>query len=450
VHTKDFDIKRLKYLNFHWFWGLWYSTKQQPGNIGSEVEALIRDENKLNQIITNQLIINQQNVVLRFFYRLFNINNYAFHTYLLEAYNGYKQRQESRQENILAMNREDNERSSTAEMSAKMPSPLFDITTPWSFSGIYNYFTSPSKNSSEPNAENTAVINEELPSKEEQAKDEFFLITFAMQPHLKVLGIHSNIGDKVTLSHYKSTCRAQWLKSHPDKPTGSNDLFCRVNNAIESIKNLLNPETSVTFQSYFDDLRRRVDERNAAIDKLAQDMAQDRAEQEQYRAEQKQYRAKQSQDFDELQKQIDQLKADYLAKQKAQAEQKNHNSAAQQTEPQTKNAPIVEQQASTKLFELIPQGAVVIIPSWLNIKAATWFEMRLHQRLLKAFITNITTPSNQALDISSSALVVWIGNGTAHQKSMTPQAKLLNNGFFTETEGQESEGNSPFYAAIGK
>ena len=42
MNPVEFEINRLKHLNYHWLWGLWHSNAEQPGNIGSEVEKLLQ------------------------------------------------------------------------------------------------------------------------------------------------------------------------------------------------------------------------------------------------------------------------------------------------------------------------------------------------------------------------------------------------------------------------
>jgi hypothetical protein len=85
------DATTLKHLNYHWLWGLRSNEIPQPVNLSSSVEALLGNKHLLTDRIRSQQTLNQHHAVFRFFYWLFNVNNYTYHAYLLAACKAHQQ-----------------------------------------------------------------------------------------------------------------------------------------------------------------------------------------------------------------------------------------------------------------------------------------------------------------------------------------------------------------------
>ena len=278
-----FDEVSLTHLNYHWFWGLRYSKTPQSVNLGADVGKLMKDESKLADIINSQanLYINH-NAMARFFYWLFNINNYSYHAYLLAACKGHQ--------NYL---------SRSLEKGASMTTPYnigWGILASGMVAGlgyagrrIYRFLTdaaetNPTKEASDDVSSSSLVRLLEAASKTKReatthlADVEAVIVTAPMLAHLKVLGIDLNPGDTLKLSVFKSTCRARYLSAHPDKG-GTTEEFRRAREAAESLITIMSSrDHSRNMHPFEDDPDKYWADFNASMDEVWANLAKAKAD----------------------------------------------------------------------------------------------------------------------------------------------------------------------------
>ena len=269
-----FDAVSLTHLDYHWFWGLRYSKTPNPVNLGADVGKLMKDESKLADIINSQAnLYIDHNATLRFFYWLFNINNYTYHAYLLAACKGHQ--------NYL---------NRSFEKGTSMTTPYnigWGILASGMVAGlgyagrrIYRFLTdaaeaSPTKKATDNVPSNALVKLQEATSAAkreatpEHADVEAVIVTAPMLPHLEVLGINLSPGDSLKLSDFKSTCRARYLAVHPDKPGGTTEEFRRVREAAESLITIMSSrDHSRKIHSFKDDPDKYWADFNACMDEI--------------------------------------------------------------------------------------------------------------------------------------------------------------------------------------
>ena len=233
----ELDTVSLPHLHYHWLWGLQYSPKVPSENLGTEVQKLLNDEARLTDLIKNQTnFYLKHNTAVHFFYWLFNINNSTYHAYLLAACKGHQ--------NYLYRALEKD--------SSMIPTPFqiiwgatLTLSIGYAAKQIHRLLTFVTKKPTETTSENTSSkalvkLHETIPTTQQQAipqnsNAEAVNVTESMQPHLAVLGINLNPGDLLYLSLFKSTCKTLYLASHPDKPGGSKEKFCRIRDAVDAL-----------------------------------------------------------------------------------------------------------------------------------------------------------------------------------------------------------------------
>ena len=253
------DSTTLPHFDYHWFWGLRYSKAPQRVNFGVEVVALLNDEVKLAELIARQTkLYHEHNAVERYFYWLFNINNYTYQSYVLAACKGYQ--------NYLAH---------TLEKEGSMPttnkSRWEALTSALTHANekIKRFFSPQTsaafmkKADDEADDEvsaNALVTRQEPSAAAAEASAampisqdvEAVMVTAAMQPHLAVLGINLQLGDSLKLADFKSSCKAQFLATHPDKG-GSDEAFRSMKEAAEALRKIISSRGSSTELPAYED-----------------------------------------------------------------------------------------------------------------------------------------------------------------------------------------------------
>ena len=275
------DSTTLTHFDYHWFWGLRYSKAPQRVNFGIEVVALLSNEVKLAEVIARQTkLYHEHNAVERYFYWLFNINNYTYQSYVLAACKGYQ--------NYL---------DHTLEKEDTMPTtnklPLDRLASFLAPAGrmIQRLWPKTSvafaKKADDEVSANALVRRQEPSSAAAEAssaaamsisKDvEVVIVTAAMQPHLAVLGINLQLGDSLKLADFKSSCRARYLAAHPDKG-GSDEAFRRVSEAAEALRKIISSQANpADLPSQEDNLAEFWAEFNASMAEVWASLAMDKA-----------------------------------------------------------------------------------------------------------------------------------------------------------------------------
>ena len=300
------DETTLTHLTYHWFWGLRYSKTPKPVNLGVEISRLVKDESKLADIINSQVnLYIDHNAMVRFFYWLFNINNYTYHAYLLAACKGHQ--------NYLYPSSEKGT-SMTTPYNIGWGILASGMVAGLGYAGrrIYRFLTdaaeaSPTKKATDDVASNALVKLQETSAAKrdatpERADVESVIVTASMLPHLEVLGINLSPGDSLNLSDFKSTCRARYLASHPDKPGGTPEVFRCVREAAESLITIMSSrDHSRKIHPFKDDPDKYWADFNACLDEIRANIAMFkakiaeantiRAENRVYRDENRAYRA---------------------------------------------------------------------------------------------------------------------------------------------------------------
>ena len=97
---------------------------------------------------------------------------------------------------------------------------------------------------------------------------EALTVTSVMQPFLETLGINLSIGDRLSVSDFKSISRARYLATHPDKG-GTQEEFCRMNEAAEQVMkihfSLTKAPDADDFESYWVDFYNHIADRMEAV-----------------------------------------------------------------------------------------------------------------------------------------------------------------------------------------
>ena len=267
----------LSYYDYHWFWGLRLHSAVLPTNMAMCLDAFIQDESQWACLKEQYTNIDQRHFIVRFFYRLFNIDNFALMTHMLAAINALD-------ENQLPLEIE-NMKSETPlaptdipfwalhirisrhfypadpslaleiakkEKSLSKPNILADETSQGGakpITGLLRY--APARvqrffHASAPGLKNEApqmekrADSQNIPGKpaDETSQSKEFIVDERMQSHLQLLGIKKTNGEMLALIEVRRAYRRAANEGpyrHTDKG-GSKEAFCKLTTAVESLK----------------------------------------------------------------------------------------------------------------------------------------------------------------------------------------------------------------------
>ena len=210
---------------------------------------------KLAELIERQTkLYHGHNAVVRYFYWLFNINNYTYQSYVLAACKGYRNYLDhtlEKEDTILESNKLRWDGLTSALAHAGRMIERF-----WS-QAARDVFAKKADDEVSANAlvrrqEPSAAAAEASAAMPISQDVEAVMVTAAMQPHLAVLGINLQLGDSLKLADFKSSCRARYLATHPDKG-GSDEAFRSVKEAAEALRKIISSRGSSTELPAYED-----------------------------------------------------------------------------------------------------------------------------------------------------------------------------------------------------
>ena len=218
--TKD----GLSYYNYHWFWGLRLNIQEVlPNNMAICLDAFIQDKSQWPGLKEKYTKIAQRNFMVRFFYRLFNIDNFALMTHMIAA--------------IKALY--------TLEKENMMPE--IHTAVSWFIPWVYNFWFSdaPGLQEETPPAEKQAnSMSGSYQPANEKIQNKGCMIDERMLTRLQLLGIKKTNGETLTLieiNHAYKQAAKKGPYRHPDKG-GSKEVFCELSTAMESLRLLFCPD----------------------------------------------------------------------------------------------------------------------------------------------------------------------------------------------------------------
>ena len=107
VKEAQLHEKNMKYYYYHWFWGLSKTKVGQPlhaNNMARLVDELKQNEAQFSQLKQQELSIKGKNVLVRFFYWLFNINNYVLNRHQLSIMGAHIKNTKSSEKECMVPN----------------------------------------------------------------------------------------------------------------------------------------------------------------------------------------------------------------------------------------------------------------------------------------------------------------------------------------------------------
>lgn len=268
MHTYLLNKATISHYDYHWFWGLRCNSHVPAKNLTIPVEELEQNASLLLSLQTQQTQVMARSVLTRFFFRWFNINNYAHNSYKLAAFDAYKEfKQEygnaAEEEGLYpryGVRMELLKDSSWDWATQRMIKLLFSAYR----IGLRSY-TAPPKSAPSKNfqPESNPIVSQH------------FMVKPKMLPYLKVLNIQANGGEYLSWLEVKQAFRREALCRHPDKPGGSHELFCELKEALESLKAQVygsKPELKQQWDTYFSDafeeLSREIARAHSTLDRV--------------------------------------------------------------------------------------------------------------------------------------------------------------------------------------
>ena len=177
--------EELSHYSYHWFWGLRYNKSVRLDNIA---EGLC-DSNVLYNCLSQEKRLSQRNVIIRLFYRLFNINNYALNRYRLAAFKAIKKYNASIQGRNI-MESDTLERPRAGNVLSRL------------VQGVSGLWRRPSKTSVVIRTVDGATSEAAGPT-EDALGEQTITVTESMQPHLQTLGIYQTTDSGLTWADVK-------------------------------------------------------------------------------------------------------------------------------------------------------------------------------------------------------------------------------------------------------
>lgn len=268
-------LTQLNGLDYHWLWGIRYKKSPEQGNVGSAINTLCSDVTRREAMQAAQLAIYEKPAFIRFFYWLFNMNNYSYNGYVLAAYQAYTSN--------LSQNSKDN---TTMIQQGAMAVVGLGVATVGAIAyfgkGILRVLTGTGVREHNQSTQRSLVLlgaaNAPVQRAAGTIKQDAIMISSEMMPYLIVLDINLEIGRTLSRTHFRSICRARWLRTHRDTG-GSDEAFLRANSAIQSLNAFFNRQDKDALNSnywpdFMDDLltsiERRLDGVEACLDRIGE------------------------------------------------------------------------------------------------------------------------------------------------------------------------------------
>jgi len=218
IRPQDFES-----LSYHWLLGLTYRPNAQA-SLGRAAQVLMENPEGV-QAISEQLNRHAQRPpFVRFLMWVFNINNYAYHCYLMVT---------------LSMYLESLPHSLKRNIQMETFSNLFTLQTAvilgLSAIGFKIYSLSMRYRPTEPtDPEFYRRTDDTPPDSPDETIPRTMVITNAMLVHLQALNIEARPGERIAESTYKKAYKTLALKTHPDKG-GKKEDFINVSAARDAL-----------------------------------------------------------------------------------------------------------------------------------------------------------------------------------------------------------------------
>jgi hypothetical protein len=84
-HRYSFNHTALSHFDYHWLWGLRCHQHRPDNNLATAIQALVEDDLR-DQLQQQQQAVTKCALIIQWLYRWFNLDDYAYHTYQLAAY----------------------------------------------------------------------------------------------------------------------------------------------------------------------------------------------------------------------------------------------------------------------------------------------------------------------------------------------------------------------------
>ena len=212
--------KHLSRISYHSFWGLNIDVSGRK-NLYDAANELHLDQDRLQSISQEYQTINMRNSLVRGMYWLFNLKQYRSNYYLLQGYYSWRLYEDA----LLTLSGHiKTEAQNTGgfllakdyAITKQLPENLLttldqDGNGAWFYKKIRRWF---SKHLLNLGGEKSMENNEIDPTTH-------FTVTENMLPHLKILGLDSQVNNHIALVDIKEAKRKALLASHPDRNYGS-------------------------------------------------------------------------------------------------------------------------------------------------------------------------------------------------------------------------------------
>ncbi|MCX7116732.1 MAG: hypothetical protein NTW94_02270 [Legionellales bacterium] len=220
----------LEHYDYHWILGLRYHTKPPIPNLLTLLDARLKQKTGIHDLETQQTRLLQRPFLIRFFYQLFNIDDFAFNTYLLATYHVCQSTQKDVKHSMPKV-----EHQTTKPADVHLEETL-DPTT-----------SSPhSKDQGMPLAHDSTIEPENVTTPPPASSPtnnapstHVFMVNSHLLLDLVTIGLRSSVGDTLTWARVKQAFRAKVLLVHPDKPKGNAEDFHQLLYAFDHLKALL-------------------------------------------------------------------------------------------------------------------------------------------------------------------------------------------------------------------
>ncbi|MDP3561527.1 MAG: hypothetical protein Q8R83_05040 [Legionellaceae bacterium] len=246
----------LAHFDYHWLWGLRYHQVPPPINLSSHFDEWGKMPERVAWVQAKQKKID--GYYFKFFYWLFNIENYATDFHKLKAYLMFKQEAPMRNSQAETTSNSENGGDERNASCADVLSQLYaGISYPFLFAGqsMTAFVASFCQTRQQPSEQSTDLIV--LSSVHEHVRQlhsealrsvqyihDKVIINWQMQNCLLLLDIAVEEGDRLAWHNIKKAYRVKLLSSHSDKG-GSDSDFIILKLAFDVLDNLRLGNTSI-------------------------------------------------------------------------------------------------------------------------------------------------------------------------------------------------------------
>lgn len=143
------------------------------------------------------------------------------------------------------------------------------------------------------------------PSSNQATAKEACIVTLAMQPHLKTLGIDVLTNSPLSWVQIRVAYKTEALKAHPDKG-GSDSAFQRIKDALDILEKLICNDSATTTLFDFQELNKFYEYLSTEIQKFSVEVKETNTQAKKIREEQ----AKTAQEFKKLEKKSNNIAVD--------------------------------------------------------------------------------------------------------------------------------------------